>query len=398
MHSAAVLDLEKVQKQVKGGRFDSLDLLRGIVLILMALDHSRHYFSYVDDPLNLSATTPLLFFTRWVTHYCAPIFIFLAGISACLFEQRTACTKRELFWYLFTRGLWFMFFELTFNFGLWTFFLVPFQFSLQIFWAIGTAMIFLSLLIFLPRWLILTICLALITGHNYFDQITTESFGHWSWLWHLLHVNGDFYLWNNMRVHEFYPMVPWMGVMGLGYVLGPVMQWSQQQRSQFFIRMGVSFCGAFLALRFLNIYGDPHAWIPQHNSLYTIMSFVNCEKYPPSLLYLLMTLGPALIFLGWVKDEFCHLPLSRIAITFGRVPFFFYVLHVPMIFGLALCDMYFQGGASAIQLYITKKMMFGYELPVIYLVWLSVLSVLYFPCLWYSQFKSRHRYAVLSYL
>lgn len=381
----------------KAPRLNTLDLLRGIVLLLMALDHTRHFFSSVADPLNFAVTTPALFFTRWITHYCAPVFIFLAGMSAYLFEVNTGASKRDLSLYLLTRGLWFIFIECTLNFAIWTFYLVPYHFSLQIFWAIGLSMMALSLLIYLPRRAIFAFALLLIAGHNLFDAVTVADMGQWGWLWHFLHVPGVFTL-LNYRIDLYYPIIPWIGVMALGYVIGPILLWPEQLRCQFFIRIGIAICILFFALRFLNMYGDLHAWTTQKNIVFTSMAFFNCEKYPPSLDYLLMTLGPAFIFLGVATNAWCENKLGYILVQFGRVPFFFYMLHMPFILSLALLPPFLQGGLASMHNYYDHENVFHYALPVVYVVWFAVIAALYVPCVWYGKYKANHRYRILSYL
>lgn len=392
--SSAALTFDRLQSARNNlPRLDTIDLLRGIVLILMALDHSRHYFSNIENPLDLTLTTPLLFFTRWITHYCAPIFIFLAGMSAYLYQARTQCNKQTLSQYLFTRGVWLIFLECTLIYASWTFYILPFHLSLQIFWAIGASMLILSGLIYLPRKILFFLSLIVIVGHNLLDPITPATLQQFAWLWHILHVPGDFTIYH-LSVMVWYPITPWFAVMALGYVMGPMMLWPEQIRNPFFIRLGIALCLLFLTVRFLNVYGDPISWQPQNNFLYTVLAFINCEKYPPSLDYLLMTLGPAFIALGLIKQAHCHYSISKILIHFGRVPFFFYILHVPLIFSLVFLLI---GSKQGLILYALHPA-YRFNLPLVYLVWVSVCLALYKPCVWYGKYKAANRSWMLSYL
>src|SRR5262245_40674262 len=268
-------------------RLASIDLLRGLVMVVMALDHTRDFFAAGGfNPRDV--TDPALFLTRWITHFCAPTFIFLAGISAYLYgvRHRTGDTSR----YLFTRGCWLVVIELTVVRFAWSF---SFHFDhlvLQVIFAIGVSMIALAALIHLPRWAIATVGIAMITVHKIFDPINAEQFGVAAPVWKLLHQPGVIDLGPGFKLFVLYPLIPWIGVMAAGYALGPVFTLERAARVQKLVALGSAITAGFIVLRATNLYGDPAPWTVQDGALPTVLAFINCEKYPPSLLYLAMTL------------------------------------------------------------------------------------------------------------
>ena len=357
-------------------RIASVDTLRGLVMVIMALDHTRDFFSSTGfSPREV--TDPLLFLTRWVTHLCAPTFILLAGLSAFLYGRGKSLG--ELSRFLLVRGLWLILIDLTLiKFG-WRFELDIYRLSAGVIFVIGASMVALSALIWLPRWAIASLALLMIAGHNLLDNVRAEDLGEASGAWHVLHEPGLVPLGDSVTLYILYPLVPWIGVMASGYLLGPVMQLDQGKRQRSLLALGASITVGFLALRVTNVYGDPMPWIPQNTWLATILSFLNCEKYPPSLLYLMMTLGPALISLALFEQV--RGALASFLATFGRVPFFFYVVHIYLIHALAVATAFAITGALA----TTPEI--NFSLTGVYIVWLMVVVLLYPICRWFSELK-----------
>jgi uncharacterized membrane protein len=312
-------------------RIASIDLLRGLVMIVMALDHTRDFFTATGfNPRDV--TDPALFLTRWITHFCAPTFIFLAGISAFLYGAQGRSTN-ELSRYLATRGLWLILIEFTVVRLGWTFSLDVTHFITQVIFAIGASMVALALFIHLPRWAIAAIALSMIGGHNLLDGIRADQFGAAAPLWNFLHQPARLKF-GDVRLFASYPLIPWIGVMAAGYAMGPIFKFECETRLRWLVGLGASIMIGFVLLRASNLYGDPAPWVAHESWSATVLSFINCEKYPPSLLYLAMTIGPALLLLaafesahGWVADRIT---------TYGRVPFFYYVAHLFLIHTLAI--------------------------------------------------------------
>jgi uncharacterized membrane protein len=379
-------------------RLDSIDLLRGLVMVLMALDHTRDFFAAAGfNPRDVN--DPALFLTRWVTHFCAPVFVFLAGTSAFLYGARGR-TVREVSWFLFTRGLWLVLLELTIVRFAWTFSVFPDLVLLQVIWAIGVSMIVLSGLIHLPRWAIGAIGIAMIAGHNLLDGIQAAQLGQLGWLWQVLHQPALLHPTPDVAVFALYPLIPWMGVMAAGYVLGPVMLLEPAARRRWLIGLGVGVTLGFILLRTANVYGDPAPWALHDEISATALSFLNTEKYPPSALYLAMTLGPALIALA--AFEAAKGKLARCFIVFGRVPLFYYVAHLLLLHTMAVVfaaanngDVAWLFGGLPIE---AKSEGYGLSLPGVYLTWLIVVAALYLPCRWFAGVKRRNAAGWLSYL
>jgi uncharacterized membrane protein len=378
-------------------RIDSIDLLRGLIMLLMALDHTRDFFGPGGMDVR-NVADPGLFLTRWITHFCAPLFIFLAGTSAYLYGTRDR-TVGEVSRFLLTRGLWLIVIEATVVRLGWTFSVDLEFFVAQVIWAIGAAMVALAALVYLPRWAIAAVALTMIGGHNLLDGIRAEQLGAAGWLWTILHQRGLLQLGADTKLYVLYPLVPWIGVMAAGYALGPVFKLDPAARRRWLLGLGALTSAGFVVLRALNVYGDPAPWVAQGNWLATLLSFLNCEKYPPSLLYLAMTLGPGLLLLaafeharGWLADA---------VTTYGRVPFFYYVLHVFVIHALAVAFAWLTVGNAA-WLFggppIAKPANYGLSLPGVYLVWLLVILALYPACRWFASLKQRRREWWWSYL
>lgn len=379
-------------------RLESIDVLRGVIMIVMALDHTRDFFSSSGlNPTDPATTTIPLFFTRWITHFCAPTFFLLTGTGAYLSLRKKS--KSELSKFLFTRGLWLIFLEVgIFRCLGWQFNFDYHLTMLVVLWALGWAMIVLSVLVYLPTWLVTTFGVVMIAGHNLLDSIQSSNP-----VWTILH-SPNFLL--NTPEHTIfvpYVLIPWVGVTAAGYGLGQVFSWEPARRKAFLLRLGLGLTAAFIVIRGINIYGDPSHWTTQRSAAFTVLSFLNTTKYPPSLLYLLMTLGPAMLLL-WAVDGRTPQVL-RPALTVGKVPMFYYLLHVPLIHLIAVVVCYLRYGQAhwmfespALPDFpITQPPGWGYSLPIVYLVWACVVLGLYPLCHWFAALKQRRSDAWLSY-
>lgn len=386
-------------------RIDAIDFLRGLVMIIMALDHTRdfiHSEAMVDDPMNFATTTPWLFFTRWITHFCAPVFVFLAGTSG--FFQSLRKSKKELSLFLVKRGLWLVLVELTLiTFGI-TFDIQFGTLALQTIWAIGISMVFLGLAVWLPFKAILGIGLLIVFGHNSLDYYEAGQKGGFGVLYSLLHRQNFLPLPTGQTLAIIYPFLPWTGLMLLGYCFGKIFAvYKGAERRKWLTRIGSGIILFFVLLRASNLYGDPFPWSTQKNSLFTVFSFINTTKYPPSLLYMCMTIGPAILFVAWLGD--LKNSFSRIVTVYGKVPFFYYVLHFYLIHAISMLLFLFRGhgfaeGAKGVP-GLPFKFIFpgeGYSLAVTYLVWMGVVTVLYPACRWFSRYKKTHNQWWLSYV
>jgi uncharacterized membrane protein len=366
-------------------------------MVLMALDHTRDFFGNSgSNPRDVAE--PALFLTRWITHYCAPTFIFLAGLSAFLYGARGR-SQGEVSRYLFTRGLLLVALEFTLIRVGWTF--APFGLSFMggVIWAIGMSMIALAALIHLPRAALIAVALGMIAGHNLLDGVRAEMLGGLGWLWTILHQPGSLRLGGGASLYVLYPLIPWIGVMAAGYALGPVFQRDAPGRQRVLVMIGGALVIGFVLLRATNLYGDPAPWKAQDSALATVLSFINCEKYPPSLLYLMMTLGPSLLLLA--AFESVRGRLAGWITVFGRVPLFYYVTHIYLLHLLA--------GAMVLIVYRDdlswlsgsppqKPADYGLSLPGVYAVWLGAVALLYPACRWFAALKQRRREWWLSYL
>jgi uncharacterized membrane protein len=374
-------------------RLQSVDMLRGIVMILMALDHTRAFFGTSGWDPDFATAETATSLTRWVTHFCAPVFVFVAGVAASLALGRGR-SKSALARFLVTRGVWIALLDVTVISFAW-FFRVGEPFVSDVMWVIGWSMIVLAALVWLPVRLTAIVGVTLIAGHNALDGIHAGSFGSAGWIWTLLHEQG-------MIRSPFgdwfvgYPFLPWVGVMALGYSLGFILA-NEPQRRRYLALLGGSMVIGFLVLRGLNIYGDPKPWVRNGSMAMSVLSFVNCQKYPPSLLYLLMTLGPALLVLA-LLDPVRVSPTNPLLI-FGRVPLFFYVVHLYLIHlasGLIFLPRF---GAAAFHVDPDAPPAgFGVTLGVIYLLWIGIVLAIYPLCRWFAGVKQRHRNIWLSYL
>jgi uncharacterized membrane protein len=381
-------DSPEDQRGFEKHRLVSVDLVRGWVMVLMALDHVRWFFTDATfDPTDLEHTTAALFLTRWMTHFCAPAFIFLAGASAFLSTQR-GTSRPALTRHLLARGLWLILLEMTVVHLAWSFRFDFEHLHLGVLWAIGWSMVAMAGLIYLPLPALAILGTGMITTHNLVDGLNLESFntedGSLSaigWLISALHIPHP---------PISYPLIPWVGVMMMGYAFGPILQMRGKSRHRVPIAAGVTLLGIFLVLRMTNAYGDPTPWSIQSNPLFSVLSVLNTRKYPPSLLYLLMTLGPTLLALAWSPRH--PGPFARCMVTFGRVPLFFYLAHLYLIHGLVLliADAQNQDLTAYLTSFSHFPARWGFSLPVVYGIWLGVVLLLYPLCRIFAGIKAKH--------
>lgn len=396
-------------KPASAPRIQSVDVLRGAIMMLMAIDHIRDYVARSAMeflPTDLTRTTPAIFFTRWITHFCAPVFMLTAGLGAFFWMTRGHHSRPQLSRFLVTRGLWLILLELT---VIRVLLLSQISYRTEIvllfiLWAIGCSMIALAALIYLPVRVLAVLGVAMIAFHNLLDRFPASQFGHFAWLWHILHQNGLF-TFAGINFVVAYPLVPWIGVVALGYCLGHVFSWDADRRRRFLMRVGAGCAVAFVLVRAINVYGDPFRWTHQRSPLFTVLSFLNATKYPPSLDFLLMTLGPSLFAMAWV--ERFRFASTNPLVVFGRVPFFYYVAHLALAHFIAILMNLVRYGWKAFLLFAPPSMgspsslfppNYGYPLWTVYAVWIALLIALYPACLWFSRLKQRRRDWWLSYL
>jgi len=391
-------------------RLVSVDVLRGVVMILMALDHTRDFMTYQRfAPEDVLHTSGALFFTRFITHYCAAVFAFLAGTGAFLSTSRGK-SRGELSRFLVSRGLWLVLLELTVVDFAWGF--VPWAHG-GVIWVLGWSMVALALIVWLPvRW-IAVLGLGMIFAHNVLDRITPASFGKFYWLWILLHSPGRIPITDNFSFSVRYVLIPWVGVMAAGFAFGKLLL--RDDRRKWILTIGTSATVLFFVLRGINLYGNSiaglpmkyplsaGAWSVQPTITHTVISFFNVLKYPPSLDYLLVTLGPALILLGILDGVRANRGLSHVLMIYGRVPLFYYVLHIYLLNVMAhLATMAFHQPTfhgTVIADFVQRPAGYGHGLPFIYAMWILAVAMLYLPSRWFMEFRSRHRdWGWLSYL
>ena len=379
-------------------RIESIDLLRGTVMIIMALDHVRAYFhrdAFLYDPTDLTRTNVFLFFTRWITHFCAPVFVFLAGVAAHLYGARRG--RKQLASFLLTRGIWLIFAEL-FLVGLaWSFNPTYPFFNLQVIWAIGLSMVVLAAMIYMPQWLILLTGLLLIAGHNLLDNVHVMGNGPAAIAWGLLH-DVSLFTFGHTSLFVHYPVLPWIGILAVGYCAGQLYrpEASAGGRISILICLGAGAITLFIILRTLNIYGDSSQWSVQKNAIFSLMSFLNVSKYPPSLLYVLMTLGPAMLFLA-LTEQIKNRWTARVTI-FGRVPMFYYLAHLYLIHLLAVAGAAISIHNGSAMLFLATRASrvaalkgYGFSLFIVYIVWMTVVLLLYPFCKRFDRYKRKHQ-------
>ncbi|HEX8029042.1 MAG TPA: heparan-alpha-glucosaminide N-acetyltransferase domain-containing protein [Vicinamibacterales bacterium] len=400
-------------------RLASVDALRGMVMIVMALDHVRdfiHRGAMSGSPTDLATTTPILFMTRWVTHFCAPVFMLTAGLGAYFYWSRRSPgeggladgrTKGQLSRFLVTRGLWLIVLELTlmqfaYNFNLAS----ANPIFLLVLYVLGACMIILAGLVWLPINVLAFVSLATVVLHNALDPIRAQSLGGFAPVWTLLHQVGAIPFAGRVFIAP-YSLIPWFAVMALGFCLGPLFQQSPDARRQHLLRVGMIMTVAFVVVRAVNIYGDPSRWSAQPSMIMTLVSFLNTTKYPPSLSFLLMTLGPALILLS--RLDSISLTRTNPLIVFGRVPLFYFVLHfVAAHLAIVVLSLANYGGSAMSFIWQPVPSMggpakafppdFGYPLWVAYAVWITIVVALYPLCRWFAGVKEHRRDWWLSYL
>ncbi len=392
-------------------RLNSVDLLRGLIMVIMALDHTRDYFTHLRfQPEDIRFTWGMLFFTRWITHFCAPVFFFLAGTGAFLSKK----TGAELSRFLWTRGLWLIVLEFTVYLFAWTFTWTPF-FILLVIWCLGACMVALSALVRLPLKVMATISIAMVLVHNAFDSVGPAVFGKLGWLWLVLHRQGFIPLGKNAGAFVAYPLIPWIGVMGAGYAFGTILKMQPEKRRRILWQLGAAMTVAFIVLRATNIYGhqpDPLAkpseayFHVQPTVTMTLVDFMDTQKYPPSLQYLLMTLGPSIMLLAWFEKVDLKRGFGRFwdkILVYGRVPMFYYTLHLFLIHAMAVASA-FAFGQPAKWLWHGAFFNnqpppgYGHNLPYIYLMWILAVVALYWPCKWFAGVKARRKDWWLSYM
>jgi uncharacterized membrane protein len=390
-------------------RVEAIDALRGLVMIIMAIDHVRdfvHRGAMSGSPTNLATTTPVLFLTRWVTHLCAPAFMLTAGLGAFLWWQRGR-TRTQLSVFLLTRGAWLMLLEITvmrlaYDFDLGS----PYPVFLLVLWVLGLCMVGLAALVWLPIPALATLSLAVIVLHNGLDGVSADRFGNAAPVWNLLHQPGAFTI-GGTTVIAGYQLIPWIAVMALGFCAGPLFLMERPRRRRILVAIGAAAIVWFIAERAINGYGDPSPWAAQPSPVYTVLSFLNTTKYPPSLDFLLMTLGPALLLLAWLDRP--GLKPSNPLLVFGRVPLFYFVVHFYLahLAAVFLAFLRYGGSARAFAFHRLPSLGapaelfppgFGEDLWVVYVVWAVIVVGLYPVCRWFGELKARRREWWLSYL
>jgi len=367
---------------VAAARIQSVDALRGAIMMLMAIDHIRDYVAQSAQqflPTDLTRTTPAIFFTRWITHFCAPVFMLTAGLGTYFWMTRGHRSKGQLSRLLISRGIWLIVLELTLlrliMFSQLSFTANPVL--LIILWAIGLSMIALAGLIYLPVRVLMGLSIAIIALHNLLENVSADRFGRVAWIWDILYQRGII-AFDGIKFRPAYPVLPWIGVMAAGYCLGRVFEWDANRRRGFLVGLGAAMTAAFVVLRSINIYGDPARWSHQTSPLFTLLSFLNTTKYPPSLAFLLMTLGPALVIMAWLEKF--HFHSTNPLIVFGRVPFFYYGAHLLLAHLIAIGMNFVRYGRGA-SLWIAPPSMggpselfppnYGFPLWTVYAVWLA---------------------------
>lgn len=391
-------------------RLVSVDILRGLVMVIMALDHTRDFMTHLRfPPEDMARTYGTLFFTRFITHFCSPVFAFMAGTGAFLATSRGKSIQ-QVSWFFCTRGLWLVLLELTVVDFAWGF--VPWAHA-GVIWILGWSMVAMALIVRLPlRW-IAVLGLVMVATHNLLDPINPAAFGKLDWLWMFLHTPGRIQVGGHFLFSVRYVLIPWVGVMSVGFAFGKLLL--RPDRRKWILSIGIAATTLFFVLRWINLYGNGIAGLPvgyprsagpwslQPTLSLTIVSFFNLLKYPPSLDYLLVTLGPSLILLGLFDGAKARRGLSRILLVFGRVPLFYYVLHLYAVHILATLaavvfhQPIFQG--TVIADFAQRPLGYGHGLPFIYAMWILAVAILYLPCLWFMELRTRHRdWVWLSYL
>ena len=376
-------------------RINSIDITRGFVMVIMALDHVRdfmHTSSMIQSPTNLETTTTLLFMTRWITHLCAPTFVFLSGVSAYIsFRKSNSISESRVF--LLKRGIWLVILEFTLiNFVLW--YDIHFRLMImEVISAIGMSFIVLSLLLKLPSKTIGIIGLVIIFTHNLLQGISVPANPILVFLSSVLFRPFMMNVTPGFSFYTAYPLIPWLGIMLTGFACGELFEIPAEKRNKIFLRIGLGALSLFAVIRFINIYGDPSGWSQQKPAFFTFLSFINTTKYPPSLLFTLLFIGIMFLVL-FISEKYNNWFTAMLAV-YGRVPLFYFIIHLAIIHSLMFAMLYLQGFGSSDLLFGIfnngrPKTGGGLELPAIYLIWLSVVVLLYPVCRWYGRYKSGH--------
>ena len=381
---------------VNKSRIQSIDLLRGLVMIIMALDHTRDFFhvaAFTDDPLNPATTTPWLYFTRWVTHFCAPTFVFLSGAS--IYLQSLRKTKKELSLFVIKRGFWLLLVEII---------IVNLVFSFDIYfnavylttiWSIGISMIILGIALWLPFPVLMFCGFAIVLGHNLLDRYEagTDSFNIW---YSLLHRVGVYPLTKGFTLGIMYPFLSWSGLMMLGYGFGKLLYDTEQaRRKKILLQLGMGILLFFFIMRFADVYGDPDVLNDKDNARDSVYAFFDVAKYPPSLLYMCATIGPAIIFLAFTDKA--RGAVTNIIAVYGRVAFFYYIIHFLLIHIISTIMFLSRGHKVTEGIYPDGSLPYfikpgeGYSLPIVYLFWIGIVALLYPICKWYDGYKIRNK-------
>ena len=375
-------------------RIENVDMLRGFVMILMALDHVRYFFSMASfNPLDISQTSFPWFMTRWITHLCAPSFVLLAGMGIGLSKK----IPKTLSTFLFTRGCWLIFLEISIiNIGWGTGVFLGVT-TLGVLWALGVSMVFMAAGVYLNKKALLLICLALIFGHNMLDSLDASFVASIGPLWHILHKPGQIHI-MDQSVMVIYPIIPWVGLMGIGYLMS---NWEKLNNDQtMYLKLGVGLIGLFFILRLGGLYGDSMGWDSNQQGLTkTFLSLLNVSKYPPSLHYLLITVGIGCTLLYFLRN-LKSIP-ALIFGTFGRAPLFFYIIHIPFIHLLAMVWQNFNYGLDWNWWHLKRNFPDEIMIPnllTVYLAWLVTLVLLFPFTIKFEAFKSRSKAWWVSYL
>jgi uncharacterized membrane protein len=382
-------------------RIDSIDVLRGIIMLIMALDHVRDYFhvsAMISNPSNPATTTPILFFTRWITHFCAPVFVFLAGTSAFLTGSKR--TKKDLSLFLIKRGVWLIILEIIIVNFLFRFDPLLHIVGLQVIWVTGVSMILLAGLIYLPIPVLFVTGLIIVAGHNLLDNFNATNRSNIPLGWSILHQPSVRQYTEGRFFAVMYPILPWPGILLLGYCLGCLFTngYDAIKRRRKLVWMGSLAILVFIIVRWINVYGDLFPWVQQKTASATLLSFFNVTKYPPSFLYACMTIGPALIVLTLLEKT--KAKWTNVVVVYGRVPLFYYLLHIFVIHFACMIVFFATGHVidKAQGRLMFRPTEFGYSLGTVYLIWIGIVVVLYPLCKWYSRYKASHDHWWLSYL
>lgn len=383
-------------------RIDSIDILRGSIMIIMALDHVRDFFhtgAMTSDPTDPATTTPVLFFTRFITHFCAPVFVFLAGTSAFLAGAKK--TRKEMSVFLLKRGVWLIILEVSIFNLLFSFDPLYHFLGLQVIWVTGVSMVLLAACIYLPLWVLFVIGLVMVSGHNLLDSFNSSAMEKTPLWWGFLHQQYFAQYAPGRFFGVLYPLIPWPGILFLGYCTGALFLpgYDAAKRRRKLMGFGLTAIIAFFVIRWCNVYGDLVPWTEQKNTTATILSFFNVTKYPPSLLYCCVTLGPALVVLAWLEKA--RGKWTELVVIYGRVPMFYYLLHFFLIHLLCTIAFFASGytlAQAATGMMLFRPNEFGFSLGIVYLIWIAVVLILYPFCKRYSQYKASHTHWWLPYL